>query len=83
MGFQQNKLQVVMEKRKKFFIPQNLVWKAITWNLIKACVISGFRLEVDENCALLGYRVVLVTKLSWPISSYSPCLRFRGQKVAK
>jgi hypothetical protein len=66
VGFQQNKLQVIMEKPKKlFFIPQNLVWKAIMWNLIKACVISGFSLEVDENFALLGYRVVLVTKLSW------------------
>jgi hypothetical protein len=72
-----------MEKLKKlFFFPQNLVWKPIMWNLIKACVISGFPLE-DENCALLGYRVVLGTKLSWPILSYSPGIRFRGEKVAK
>jgi len=44
-----------------------------------------FRLqpEADEHCALLGYRVVLVTKLSWPFSSYSPGIRFRRQKVAK
>jgi hypothetical protein len=73
-----------MEKLKKlFFIPQNLVWKAIMWNLMKACVISGFCLEVDENCPLLGYRVAFVTKLPWPISSYSPSIRFREQKVAK
>jgi len=84
VGFQKNKLQVIMEKLKKlFFIPQNLVWKAIMWNLIKACMISGFRLEVDENCALLGYEVVLVTKLSCLISSYPPGIRFRGQKVEK
>ena len=25
----------------------------ITWGLL--CVISGFHVEVDENCALLGY----------------------------
>jgi hypothetical protein len=81
VGFQQ-KLQVIMEKPKKlFFIPRNLVWKATMWNLIKACVISGYSLEVDEKCALSGYRLVLVTKLSWPFSSYSPGIRFRGQKV--
>ena len=73
----------MVKLKKSFFIPQNSVWEAIMWNLIKACVISGFRLEVDENCPLLGFRGELVTKLSWPISSYSPGIHFRGQKVAK
>jgi len=31
--------------KKLFVIPRNLVWKAIMWNLIKACVISGYSLR--------------------------------------
>jgi hypothetical protein len=56
VGFQQNKLQVIMEKPEKlFFIPRNLVWKAIMWNFIKS--MRDFRLQPRSRRKLRSFGI--------------------------
>jgi len=38
--------------------------KTSIWNISRQFVISGFRRDVDETCALLGYQAVNTAKRS-------------------